>query len=227
MIPLIARDMRRSSHIKGPPLLGDMIAPKDLENPKGHVSSLLAWLDRNFWMNRRCSGRQRGAVQKPVTRRVPRRSMMAGFRARLPDAKRPSRGRPCQKSAIRCPTPTAAHISLVSRSWRPGRCQRGGQRHQRRTCAEVHTVNFRKVTSPPATCREGRSEESLLERRAVRTLAARQNPQSALGKFLKFVQKGTVLLVEDVEIDGAWSRIPTIAPLREFSITMVHSFLLQ
>ena len=128
------------------------------------------------------------------------------------------------------PMPTAAHISRVSRSWRPGRCQRGGQRHQRRgraSCVEVHTVNFRTVTSTPATCREGRSEESLLERRAVRTLAARQNPQTALGKFLKFVQKGTVLLVEDVEIDGAWSRIPTIAPLREFSITMVHSFLLQ
>ena len=35
--------------------------------------------------------------------------------------------------------------------------------------------------------RDGRSEESLLERGAVRTLAARQNHQTALGTFLKFV----------------------------------------
>ena len=52
-------------------------------------------------------------------------------------------------------------------------------------------------------CRDRRLEESLLERRAGRTVAARQNHQTALGKFLKFVQKSTLPLVENVEIDGA------------------------
>ena len=51
-------------------------------------------------------------------------------------------------------------------------------------------------------CRDGRSEEPLLERRAVRTLAARRKYQTALGTFLKFVQKLALLLVKDVEIDG-------------------------
>ena len=52
-------------------------------------------------------------------------------------------------------------------------------------------------------CRDGRSEESFLERRAVRTLAARQNYQTALGTFHKPVKERALPLVEDVEIDGA------------------------
>ena len=52
-------------------------------------------------------------------------------------------------------------------------------------------------------CRDGRSEESLLGRGAARTLAARRNYQTALGSFLKFVQKRTLPLAEDVKIDGA------------------------
>ena len=52
-------------------------------------------------------------------------------------------------------------------------------------------------------CRDGRSEESLLERGAVRTPSARQSHQTARGKFLKFVLKRTLPLVEDAEIDGA------------------------
>ena len=36
----------------------------------------------------------------------------------------------------------------------------------------------------PLMCRDGRSAEPLLERRAVRTLAARRNYQTALGAFL-------------------------------------------
>ena len=43
-------------------------------------------------------------------------------------------------------------------------------------------------------CRDGRSEESLLERRGGRTLAARQNYQTALVSFLNFVQKRQRLL---------------------------------
>ena len=52
-------------------------------------------------------------------------------------------------------------------------------------------------------CRDGRSEESLPERRAVRTLAARRNYQIALGTFLTFVKERPLPLVEDVDVDGA------------------------
>ena len=58
------------------------------------------------------------------------------------------------------------------------------------------------------TCREGKLEESP-KQRAVRALAARRNHQTALGKFRKFVLKRMLLVVDDVEIDGAlvaWHR---------------------
>ena len=94
---------------------------------------------------------------------------------------------------------------------RPARWQRGGQRNQRRkraiTCAEVNTGGFLTTTPPPAHA-DRSFEELLLERRTVRTNAARQNHQTALGKFLKFVQKRTHPLVEDVEIDGALVAYP-------------------
>ena len=51
--------------------------------------------------------------------------------------------------------------------------------------------------------RGGRSEESLLERKAVRTLPARRNHQTALGTFTKFVKERALPLVEDVEIHRA------------------------
>ena len=51
--------------------------------------------------------------------------------------------------------------------------------------------------------RGGRSEESLVERKAVRTLPARRNHQTALGTFLKFVKERALPLVEDVEIHRA------------------------
>ena len=104
-----AQRMCAESHIKGLPLLRETIAPKDLEIR--WVMSLwslrrgVGLVGSHLLVSRRCSGRQRGVVLKPVTRRVPRRSMktarVARFRARLPDAKRPSRWSPCQKSAIR------------------------------------------------------------------------------------------------------------------------------
>ena len=56
---------------------------------------LWVWLDRNTWMNCRCSGRQLLVVEKLVTHGVPRRSMktarIARFLAFPPDVKRPSR----------------------------------------------------------------------------------------------------------------------------------------
>ena len=51
-------------------------------------------------------------VQKLVTHGVPRRSMkvarISRFLAAPPDAKRPWRVSPCQKSVIQCPTPKVA-----------------------------------------------------------------------------------------------------------------------
>ena len=106
---------------------------------------------------------------------------------------------------------------------RLARWQRGGQRNQRRNraaaCAEVRTVNLGTMTSLPAHL--GRSSHEVSRRkvgriakakRAVRALAARRNHQAAPGKFLKFVLKRTLPLVEDVET-VPWSRSPTIQPL--------------
>ena len=95
MLPLIARDMRRPSHLKGLPLLGEITTP-DVSKIRWFMSlrSPRRRLDRNFWTNRRFYGRQLGVVQKPATHRVPRRSVetvrVARFLAPPPDAKRPS-----------------------------------------------------------------------------------------------------------------------------------------
>ena len=76
MIPMIAQDMRRPSHLKGLPVL--VTAPEILENrwvisirsTRRGVDYLLAWLDRSFGVNRRFDDRQLGVVQKPATHRV-------------------------------------------------------------------------------------------------------------------------------------------------------------
>ena len=57
---------------------------------------LRVWLNRNSWMNSRCSGPQLILTQSPVTHRVPRKSMITAQITRTlippPDAKRPSSG---------------------------------------------------------------------------------------------------------------------------------------
>ena len=58
----------------------------------------------------------------------------------------------------------------------------------------------------------------------MRTLAARQNRQTTLGKFHKIVQKRTLPLVEDVDIDGAPVAYSNVCSVQEFSVTLVHSF---
>ena len=50
---------------------------------------------------------------------------------------------------------------------------------------------------------EEQGGDHLLERRVVKTLAARWNYQTALGTSLRFVMQHAFPLVEDVEIDGA------------------------
>ena len=76
-------------------------------------------------------------------------------------------------------------------------------------------------------CPDGRSEESLLKRRAAMTIPARQNLQTAFGKFFKFVQKRTHLQIEDVEIETALVAYSNDCFVHGVNITMIHSFLLQ
>ena len=90
-----------------------------------------------------------------------------------------------------------------------------GQRHHRWRMLIDHLM-----------CRDGKLKELLLERRAVRTLAARRFYQTALETFLKCVKERVLPLIEDVEIDGALVAYLSIALPREFPITMVRSFLL-
>ena len=52
-------------------------------------------------------------------------------------------------------------------------------------------------------CRDGRSKESLMEQRTVKTLAARQNHPTALGTPLEFGKERALHLVEDVDVEGA------------------------
>ena len=91
---------------------------------------------------------------------------------------------------------------------RPARWQRGGRRNQRRKRAtarvEVSTGSFWTATHVDhLMSRDGKSEESLVELFAVRTLAARRNCQTALRSFLRAVQKRTVPVVTDGKIDNA------------------------
>ena len=92
---------------------------------------------------RRWSGFQLVMVQKLVAHEVPRMSLKWNQITRIlappPDAKRPSRVSPCQKSVIRCPSEECNGVQesrgagmRSCASSRPARWQRGGQRVQRR-----------------------------------------------------------------------------------------------
>ena len=126
-------------------------------------------------------------MQKPTTHEVPRRSLKS---AQIDDSTSGSSSRrqalvESESAPVIC-DPVAVSTSLVELAREVARVQ-----GQPATKMGDHSL-----------CRDGRSEESLLERRSVRTLAGRRSYQTALGKFLKFVQKPTLHLVEVVEIDG-------------------------
>ena len=204
---------------------------------------LPAGLDRNFWMNHRCSGRQLGVVPKAVTHGVPRISMktvrVARSLALPPDAVRLSRVSPCQKFAIRCPKPKVASC-LSERcddlqetrgagtrgcaSSSPARWQRGWQRVQRRkrTVAGAVVRTGGSWTSTPPFALTDRSFG--MSRRKVGKVAPGATT-SQLDNVIKLrfghSSSGcsTVLLplVEDVEIVVKSSRIPTTTFSREFS----------
>ena len=109
---------------------------------------------------------------------------------------------------IRCPTQKVVFcLKNVTVSWShegqpagKGEDIQSSDEHAPLTSAPVVLVNDATVCA--LMCRDGKSRESLLERRAMRTLAAQQNYQTALGTFLKFVKKRAIPLVEDVETDG-------------------------
>ena len=183
--------------------------------------------------------------RRPVTHGVRRRSMktvrVARFLTLPPDSKRPSRVSPCQKSAIRRPTAKVASClkncddqkSLEELAREVARVLKASPLTKRRTaktatkaghclCRGQHGWFLRGNTAECVhlMCRDGKSEESLLERRVERTLAARRNHETVLGSFLEFVQKRMLPVVEDGAIDGA------LVAYSNDCITLVHTFLL-
>ena len=66
--------MRWPSHLKVP-LLGKNDCVSGFGKQMYHVGYIRVWLDRNFWMNRSCSGRQLVVVQMPVTHEFQRSSL--------------------------------------------------------------------------------------------------------------------------------------------------------
>ena len=188
----------------------------------------------------------------PVTHELPRRSLKSTQMTRLlPLLQTPSAAESESLSEICAPVPDAKAGVLSEKfssvqesrgagtqscaSTRPARWQRGGQRNQRRkratTCAEVRTGGFWTTTPSPAHAgrpfHESRWKvESLLERRAVRTLAARRNYQTALGRSSNLSRSSHSLWSKTSKSTVPWLRCRTIGLSREFSITMVHSFLL-
>ena len=106
-ISLMTLDMQRLSHLKGLPL-GRIIASAVqclmVLVLRWLSVGYLDWLNRNFWMNHRCSGFQLMMVQKPVTHEAPRKTMRASRVARLlahrAEAKPPSRMWFCRKSMM-------------------------------------------------------------------------------------------------------------------------------
>ena len=204
-------------------------------------------------MNHRCRGLQRILIQSLVTHEVPRRSLesaqIARLLAPLPDAKRPSRVRVCQRSAIWCPTPklisrlkhVAASKSLVELTRDGARVQGqpAGKEEDSETSDEIGPLPVPKPSQVVSgrrrhrlrllvnhfMCRDGRSKESVLERRDVRTLAARRNHPTALGTFLKFGKERALHLVEDVEVEGSLVAYSNDCSVQGVQHHMVHSFL--
>ena len=154
-----------------------------------------------------------------------------------PNARRPSRVSPCQKSAVRCPTPKLVSClksvtifkNLEELARGAARVQgrpAGGLRNQRRKrahclCRPPHGWFLVNDTAACACwsimCRVGKSEDSLLKRRAVRSFAPLLENSSTLYRSARFLWSNT----------SKSTVIPTISLFRKSSITSVHSFLLQ
>ena len=124
--------------------------------------------------------------------------------APLPDAKRPSRVSPCQRSVIRCPTPKVGSClknvtmpkSLEALAREVARVQ--GKPAAMEEDSEIsdengplpvpksawvvsgHRHHHLRMLVDHLVCRNGRSEELLLERGGARSLAARRNYQTDL-----------------------------------------------
>ena len=177
-------------------------------------------------MNHRCGGRQPIRVRKTVTHELPRRSLTYAQITRVlappPDAMRPLslvRDLWSTPKLVSCLKNVAVSKSLEDLAREVARVQ--GQPTGKEEDSETRDENGRPHVPKSARvvsgrqhhrlrmlvfhlmCRDGRLEESLLEQRDVRTLAARRNYQTALGTFFKFVKERAVPLVEDVEFDGA------------------------
>ena len=113
--PLFARDLL--SHLKGFPSLGGMIAPEVSENQMCHVSLVpLTWcglpqglvgsqlLDATQ-IRRSSAGSGTEARHAQSATKVDENCPSGSISGPSPDAKCPSKVSPCQKSAVRLPTP--------------------------------------------------------------------------------------------------------------------------
>ena len=133
-----------------------------------------------------------------VTHGVSRRCMIKAQTTLIlsppPDAKRPSRVSPTQKSVIRCPTlkwaPCLKNVTM-SKSLELREFKAGPLAKRRTTRPATKVANASRFSGcrhhrphmivDQLMCRVGKLEESHLKRRGVRTLAARQNHQTAPG----------------------------------------------
>ena len=142
-------------------------------------------LDRNFWMTRRCSGRQLGVVQEALHVRSPTKidencPSCSILGPSLPDDKCPSRVSLCQKPALRLLTVKVAFcMKIVTMSLSLEELRAQGQQAGKQEDSEisdesgpllvsksVRVVSGRRhhrlrMLVEHSMCRDGRSEESL------------------------------------------------------------------
>ena len=142
-----------------------------------------------------------------------------------PDAKRPSRVSPCQRSAVRCPTPTLAFCWTIvnaksrvklARAVARVQGQPAGREEDSDTSDENEALPVPKSAQVVSgrrrlrqrslanhrLCRDGRFEESLMGK-AVRGLAARQSRRAVLDKFSQVCEDARFSLIGDVKVNDA------------------------
>ena len=158
--------MQQLSHPNVLPLLGGMIGKEMSRGPLAPLTwfgLLLVWLDRNLWMNRRCSGRQ--LVEVPQSRTgVPLGSMNSALITLASRRQAPVESESLPEICNPMPDAEGGVLSEgcdgvhESRGAGTRSCasssQRGGERHLRRkwaiACADISTGGFWTTTPPIA-----------------------------------------------------------------------------
>ena len=194
------------------------------------LSSFLGLVNDSIWLRAECSRESWVSHHAQLSRlrrfhfsvrllypKVPQPKLVGTLsrtKSPRPDAKRPSRVGPCQNSVIWCSVAVSNSLEELTFEVARVQCQPGGKeetsdenglplvpKSARAVFGRQH--HRLRMLVDHFMCRDRRSEESLLERRYVRALAAPWNYQTTMGTFFKFVEKRALPLVEDVEINGA------------------------